>query len=286
MAEMTSVSSVSLAGPKSDGCRHVRTNDLATNMLVCPSLNLVGILSFNTMKYSDLIEKFRNLSKELQGHGASSEEAHALAACLAVKSIATPLHGSEENELYRRIKGEGEPYAYFYGSIIIERISVESNPSVGLRIVIRIPVGHRPVKVELKKYQAVRFLSLLKLKFMNFEKDARQGFLYSELEKSDVDIITNHKLSINYESIPSGRELYRAIGDSFQDKIGQNQILERLNPEENQARVRIGYSPSRVIFQSEKLFDSFEILTDNAFSKFSDLYDIRLPFKARSPHQA
>lgn len=230
------------------------------------------------MNYELLLQKYRQVVDGLRNAGANEDEIKDLAGPLAAGQNLTDHENSEDAAIYRQLKTEGVPYAYFYGSFVIEKLTIVSNSNVGLKMGVRIPVGHRPAKIEFEGYQAIRILSLIKSKFDNFEQDVRQGFLYAELEKSDQDIITRKKLSLDYESIPDGRELNRAIKDKLSQKVEQNQIIERLNPEGAQALVRLGFSPSRVIFQSAKIFEQFEQLTDQSFLKFSERYNVRLPY--------
>lgn len=230
------------------------------------------------MNYAKLLEKYRVTVKELLAAGAHPNEAENLACHLVAKQLGNNSENPEDAALYRQLKSEGVPYAYFYGSFVIEKLTIVNNPNIGLEMSVRIPIGHRPAKFDFKRYQALRILSFLKLKFQNFEKDVREGFLYEELSAADQKTIQETKLPLDSSLSTNEREIHRAIRDHFSEKLNQNQVIEQMSPDGAHSLFRLGFSPSRVIFQSKKVFDQFETLTEKSFTKFSERYGTHLPF--------
>ena len=117
------------------------------------------------MNYEQILQKYRQIVDGLRNAGASEDEIEKLAGPVAARQIFADRENSEDAAIYRQLKIEGIPYAYHYGSFIIEKLTIITSSNTGLKIEVRIPVGHRPAKIEFVSYQAIRILSLIKNKF-------------------------------------------------------------------------------------------------------------------------
>ncbi len=217
-----------------------------------------------------LLDRYRGIASELVSIGASSSEAQALAAALSVRDSDS---GAEDGfSQLQNIKSRGETYIYRGTTIGVEKLVVNRTAKGGEQLTIALSCrrGNEFAKARFKGDQAFRIVAILALKFVQFAKDAREGFNIDEIMAQE-EIIVARLASRGHKITAPGSatvELTRSIRRKAMEDLGLGDFL---NTRGRDYRIELG--PGAFAFDAESL-ELFDALTDGCGSEFFKRYHL------------
>ena len=226
-----------------------------------------------------VLDEYRRIFKGLLAKGATDQEAHALAAQLAVKNaeLATNVEVKGLARL-RELKSAPDSKTYAYRGEVLRvsevRVAKDSkgNDQLKLRICCRVDNTDQPLA--LKADQAFRVLSLLILKFQDTERDIQGGFDMISIAAKEDELEakfreSNFKLSMSSSSTVTS-ELNRAIRDKARSSLKLDRFLGTVGD-----RYRLEFAPGSFVFQPSAL-KLLNQLSDDAIDKWFDQFGLSM----------
>jgi hypothetical protein len=208
----------------------------------------------NHYNLGEYVEKFLDLKHKLMEHKLSEHEA----ALLASKLLELP--PSMPSSLYFNIKQSHRfvPYLFVGTGLVIKKIEVRTREVAKLTMIISVKRGLQQMDISLPKNQALWFLTLLTLKYKDFQEDAIGGFeqeIDFEAQKlaKSLGIIFQTLSNDDYEN------LRRKLGDS-------REILQKSN-----RKTRLSVPPNHIAFTKDARA-TLDELTSNAITRFEEEY--------------
>lgn len=201
-------------------------------------------------------EKFLDLKNKFMDQKLSESDA----AILAAKMLEMP--GSGPSSQFYDIKQSDRfsPYLFVGTGLVIKKIEVRTGTEANLSVVISVKQGLRQNDIKLLKNQALWFLTLLSLKFKEFESDATGGF-EQEIDFESAELAK--KMGINFRTLSNDdyENLKRKLSE-----FDFNQSLQKAN-----RKTRLSVPPNHIAF-SKDAKDFFETLTTDALYRFEQRY--------------
>ena len=222
------------------------------------------------MHMKQLLDRYRGIASELVSIGASSSEAQALAAALSVRDSDS---GAEDGfSQLQNIKSRGETYIYRGTTIDVGDLVVNRTAKGGEQLTITLSCrrGNEFAKARFKGDQAFRIIAILALKFVEFEKDAQEGFNIDEIIAQEGIIVARltsrgHKITAPGSATV---ELNRSIRKKAMEGLGLGDFLYTRGRD-----YRIELGPGAFAFDAESL-ELFDALTDGCGSEFFKRYHL------------
>ncbi len=212
--------------------------------------------------FSQYATKFRELKEKFLEQKLSDNDAAILAARLIDVQTNIP------NSLYHHLKQGHDFVRYLFVGINLTIKKIELAKGKGdepfLRLTFSITQGMIAPDIKLPRYQALLFLTLLCLKYKDFETDATGGF------ESEVDLYgaeLANKIGLEY----------RSFTDDDRKNLNKTLLLNKFHGavEKRRRKTRLSVPPNHISF-SPAVREYLDEITGNALLRFEERYDIDL----------
>ncbi len=210
----------------------------------------------NTHNLTKYVESFQKLKEKLMDQKLTESDAALLASRLMEIPQSIP------SSLLFKIKQNDSfiPYVFVGTGLTIKKIEVSKRGDPSLSLVISLKSGLDQKEIKLARNQALYFLTLLSLKFNDFEADAIGGFEY-EVDTYSAELAK--KLGINYRTFSNDdiENLKRKLSE-----LNFNQAIQR-----GSRKARLSVPPNHIAF-SPQAREVFESITDSTLEGFQKRY--------------
>ena len=211
-----------------------------------------------------IISRFLTLKKQL-ALDLSEVDAAALAAQLAVTQV-NLAENSEDRPEWLKLKMQ-HPYKYRYEMLKIIKLDTRliRNTNVSELILgLEVQDGPRILKISLAGESALRFLTLLKIKFANYREEVSDGVSGQILSEEQTKLAVFLGL---HQSFASQDVIHLKIKQKFSVTHIEEPIIN-LNGRGHVGAYRLEFSPSKVVFANDPLIARFNKYTNGSHAHF------------------